>query len=57
MEVGQEDESCGYRCLRESSDPRRVYGNFRGAEKVEGRDSGVDMKQSLARGYGVLFEA
>lgn len=57
MEVGQEDESCGYRCLRESSDPRRVYGNFRGAEKVEGRDSGVDMKQSLARGYGVLSEA
>ena len=33
-----------------SLDPRRAYRKFHGAEKVEGRYSGVDVNQSLVRG-------
>ena len=38
-----------YFCLQNSMD-RRAYRKFHGAEKMEGRYSGVDVNQSLVRG-------
>ena len=50
VEVGQEEESYGYEFLCKSLNPRRAYRKFHGAEKMEGRYSGVDVNQSLVRG-------